>query len=194
MAGVPKVYVEFNMLHNSDSLPEASAKPAQGFPGSVHGEHVVVTSWVQITVDQAIIASPECTKHHQVFPLARPGRLAGQVRRWKLKIQFFCTQLWVPSMGPIFSGRPYVCLFNAWTKPVSTGFCIQNAPQMLKMFQKAWGAPKGVLGPDGPRRQLTEFRGDPLHPAGDPALQRHGTAGEHVTSLLCFSICEILGG
>eukprot|EP00661_Eupelagonemidae_sp_cell13_P009753 gene9753-biopygen12255 len=35
-------------------------------------------------------------------------------------------------MGYIFIGRPYACLFNAWTKPVSAGFCIQNAPKTVK--------------------------------------------------------------
>eukprot|EP00661_Eupelagonemidae_sp_cell13_P019948 gene19948-biopygen2538 len=31
-----------------------------------------------------------------------------EVRRWKLEIPFFCTRLWVPSMGSIFSGRRYL--------------------------------------------------------------------------------------
>eukprot|EP00661_Eupelagonemidae_sp_cell13_P007751 gene7751-biopygen4583 len=33
----------------------------------------------------------------------------------------------------MFSGRPYVCLCDAWTKPVSTGFRIQNAQKCSKL-------------------------------------------------------------
>ena len=39
-------------------------------------------------------------------------------------------------MGPISSGRPYVCLFNASAKPFPTGFCLQNAPKMLQNAPK----------------------------------------------------------
>eukprot|EP00661_Eupelagonemidae_sp_cell13_P011301 gene11301-biopygen6355 len=35
-------------------------------------------------------------------------------------------------MGPIFSGRRHVCLFNAYKKQFSAGFWLQNAPKMLQ--------------------------------------------------------------
>eukprot|EP00661_Eupelagonemidae_sp_cell13_P015271 gene15271-biopygen5183 len=52
----------------------------------------------------------------------------------------FCTQLWVPSMGPIFSGRRYTCLFNAYRKPFSAGVCLQHAPKSVKNDPPAAGA------------------------------------------------------
>eukprot|EP00661_Eupelagonemidae_sp_cell13_P009500 gene9500-biopygen15254 len=35
----------------------------------------------------------------------------------------FCTQLWVPSMGPISSGRPYLCRCNAFANMATSNRC-----------------------------------------------------------------------